>query len=397
MTAFRTTGLAIATLALGFAASCKDSTGPDTPRVTAREVHKIAGDDQDAARGYPVAAPLRVRVIGSDGEPFAGAAVQWTVMTGQATLDRSQSTTDASGEAEARVTVVGTIGSIAVSAVVSGAPTATFAIEGLDPCYFGNVPPIAIGTTRTGTLGPLDCNYGNRWNDLFMFTAPEMYQAVMVRVKSTSFDPRVELHSFVHEWAFWRQDTVNATREVRIKALVPFGDHGLVANSAEPNVTGTYEVSLSQAPEDVSNCESVVAILGIWTTQQLAPTDCQTPTNAYADRIGIPLFEGDMIRITHDAETFSPRLQLLLGDEVVAEDDGPAGGTAVIEYTATEPLALYVLSASSVEPQATGLYQLIAAHAFIIGGSTSNRAARAASPSKRRPTVLSFPRIGEKQ
>ena len=115
------------------ALACGDGTAPDPPAISPQELQIVAGDGQMAATGTAVAAPLRVRVIGSDDQPLAGATVRWSITMGQATLAPSQSTTNASGDAETQVTLGTTVGPVGVRATVANLTPVTFSITAVDP------------------------------------------------------------------------------------------------------------------------------------------------------------------------------------------------------------------------------------------------------------------------
>lgn len=100
---------------VGLACSDSGAPTPPPPSITPKALQIVSGDGQRALRGGDLAAPLRVRLIGSDDEPLSGTAVQWTVTEGQATIDPAQSTTGPSGEAETRVTLGATLGSVPVA------------------------------------------------------------------------------------------------------------------------------------------------------------------------------------------------------------------------------------------------------------------------------------------
>jgi alpha-tubulin suppressor-like RCC1 family protein len=102
--------------------------------------------------------------MGSNDQPLAGATVQWSVTQGQATLEPAQSTTDAGGHAETRVTIGGTPGSIVVSAVVQDVTPVTFSITALDPRAFLTVSAGYGHTCGVTASGDAYCwganNYG---------------------------------------------------------------------------------------------------------------------------------------------------------------------------------------------------------------------------------------------
>jgi hypothetical protein len=358
--------------------ACRDGTGPDAPRVTPREIQKIGGDEQAAVRGTPLDAPLRVRVIGSDGRPVGGARVQWTVGSGIATLEPSESTTDAAGEAESRMSVVGLVGAIEVRATVAGVAPALFAVEGLDPCFFEYAPTLTLGTSKSGALSMLDCFFDGYSSDVYLFSVPAQ-QAVSMRVRAPTFDPVVIFYPFAG-WRLTLWDTVNATRDARIKAILPPGEYGLEASSFDADVRAPYEVGVTTVPESVEGCGFVLALPGIRTRQELTATDCGLESEPRADVFSFGLLEGDRIRITQTSTAFAPRLELrLFSGALVAQNDGSASGTAAIDFVATEPLAGYLLSVSSTDAAATGEYELVIAEGGVLGSTSAQRAAGARS------------------
>lgn len=99
------------------AAGCRDD--PTRPPVPSQMI--IAnGDGQQGVVGAPLPAPLRIRVVAANGRGVPGVRVEW--QASQGTMDPAQSTTDASGYAEARWTL----------GTVAGAQHATVAVTNLD-------------------------------------------------------------------------------------------------------------------------------------------------------------------------------------------------------------------------------------------------------------------------
>ena len=123
----------LALLALSAFACGGDGIGPS---ATPQELQIVSGDGQRGASGAGLAAPLRVRVIGSDEQPVSGVTVQWSVTEGQVTFEPAQSTTNSAGEAETRVTLGSTTGAFAVRASVGDLAPVTFSLRSLDPSAF---------------------------------------------------------------------------------------------------------------------------------------------------------------------------------------------------------------------------------------------------------------------
>jgi hypothetical protein len=349
----------VAALLAGLGLACSDSTGPRKPQGSPREIEKLSGDGQSAVRGTDMASPLRVHVIGTDGQPFPGATVKWTSLDGLATMLPAQSTTNASGDAEALVTSVATVGPVSVSATVQNLTPVVFSLTGLDPCDAANAQRLFFDATKTGSLGPLDCrDQRNRLHDLFYFSL-QSQDAVLVRLRSTSYDPMVTLYPP----ARWSIDVgPTGTHEVQLKAILAPGSYGFDALSNDPNMTGPYELALSKTTPSAESCEWVLMFADITSPQSLASTDCPWSTNRLADHFAVVMQAGEVITLTETSTGFAPLLALYqdtgLGySREVASSNGTASGTATITFT-SDSLALYLVYATSALEQQTGAYTL---------------------------------------
>ena len=89
----------------------------------------IGGDNQTAAAGADLTAPLVVLVLDGDGNPVEGVTVNWTTDS-DGTLGSATSTTDAAGQASTTLTLSATAGVQHVIAEVAGLPTVSFTATG---------------------------------------------------------------------------------------------------------------------------------------------------------------------------------------------------------------------------------------------------------------------------
>jgi alpha-tubulin suppressor-like RCC1 family protein len=141
--------------------ACGEGTGvtPPPPPPTAQELQIVSGNGQVTLPGG-VTSPLRVRVIGSDEQPLAGISVQWSVTEGQASLDPTQTTTNAGGEAETNVQTGATPGSVVVRAATGNLVPVTFSITTISPPSASI--PVTTGNRHTCklTAGVASC-----WGD----------------------------------------------------------------------------------------------------------------------------------------------------------------------------------------------------------------------------------------
>jgi hypothetical protein len=347
-------------LATSFAVAClacSDSTSAPMPRT----IEIVAGDGQQSRPGEELPIPLTVRVIGSDDRSFAGAAVEWRITVGTGSLTPTQSTTNASGVADTRLTLGAEIERVEVTATVQGVAPVTFTSFPVRPCDWSAWREIALGTSISGMLRPLDCELGRNetaagWlADLYPFRLSTQ-TAIDVRLRSPSFDPQVQLYSEA-PWFIYTTNPGDPNREVRLKAILPQGWYGLVATSLERASTGAYQLDFLAGSPSAESCEEVIVMLGITATQSLAPTDCREPSGHNADRFYVFVFLGQRIRVTQASTQFPPMLRVLRSGRVVAESNGSASGTAVLIYTAEED-DLYEVQASSVGAEQTGPYTL---------------------------------------
>jgi hypothetical protein len=141
-------GIAAAALGLALAGGlggCGSDAGGTGP--AANTIAAVSGDNQSAAAGGALPAPLVVVVESSAGAPVAGASVAWAVVSGDATVAPPSGVTDANGHASATVTL-GTASaqirasiaggaSVAFNAAIAGAATATLVAQVPVPANYG--------------------------------------------------------------------------------------------------------------------------------------------------------------------------------------------------------------------------------------------------------------------
>jgi hypothetical protein len=355
-------GLAASVSALVATVACRDGTAPVAPR----DLMIMAGDSQETSLGEALPSPLRVRVIGADGQPLRGATVRWSVTRGQATVEPAQSNTDAYGDAETRVTVGGIVGAGSVSARVLDVPPVGFALEATDPCLWR--PQLAVLTPGevAGRLQPLDCEQGERqYTDFYRF-AFSSQQALRFRLKAENFSPLLSFY-VLQFGTYWGQGGLySGDREVAFTAILAPGAHLIAPGSFTPNTTGSYVLSVGPASPSADACETVVVGRGVTTAQALVSTDCtRTVIGRYhEDHFMVALETGEEVTITQSSTSFVPRLRLhLAGGALVSEAVGSADGTATIRFTSSETL-WYVIDAASELSEQSGAYTLSVSDPF---------------------------------
>lgn len=338
------------------------NTEPPTPPITPAELRLVSGDNQGTLRGDAPPEPLRVRAVGSDGQPVPGATVRWAVAQGEASLDPAQSATDAGGEAETSVTAGAMLGTVLLSATVEAVAPVVFTLTTLDPCFW--MKRLELETNASGVLRPLDCpdSDGLFW-DLYAFTLPNQ-QAVTIRTRSNDFDTRAWLLNFDGLRFVGRAGMIDSTEthpEAAVKAILAPGDYLAGASSFRVGTTGPYELRVSGTSAQADSCEEEVWVVrGITTDQQLTPTDCLDSSGRfYRDAFSLILWAGERVTFTQASSQFQPHLRLLRrSGELVAEAQGSGSGTATVEFTADLTRGEYILVASSAEAQQSGTYSL---------------------------------------
>src|SRR5690242_9943825 len=86
---------------LGACGGGGDTTGTNTTKPANLSI--VSGNGQVGLVGTALSAPLTVKVTNSSGAALAGVAVQFSVVSGAATVSPGTATTDASGQAKTTV------------------------------------------------------------------------------------------------------------------------------------------------------------------------------------------------------------------------------------------------------------------------------------------------------
>ncbi len=124
--------------------------------VNAASLAIVSGDKQTGNVGRPLSQSLVVRVLGSDGNPYAGASVTFAVTSGSATLSPSTSQQTANdGTASVSVTFGSTPGPVAITASSAGLTNVTFSLT----ATAGAIAPASLnsvsGDKQSGTIGSM--------------------------------------------------------------------------------------------------------------------------------------------------------------------------------------------------------------------------------------------------
>jgi hypothetical protein len=337
-------------LAFCFGLACGESNAPVPPALLVSD-----GDGQFAFVGGALPDPLIARVTGSGGGPTSGAAVQWTVTAGVATLGAASSVTDASGLATTTVTVGNQPGSIAVRAEATGLPPVTFNASACSPPVAFTFPD-----TISETLATTDCSPGGYYTDFFSVDLTSGQQGVTISMTSTVFDAFLDVYHGDGRLLGFHDDIVpTIDQNSLLKAIVAPGTYVVAPNSYDPDTTGAYELSVVARPQTLASCDLVWVTRGVTVPDSVTASDCVSG-GFYADVVAIYAAAGSVLTIAERSTAFDAELFLQdRGGNLVASNDDSAGvgPNAYLVYTVSQtgPYLLFVATATA---GATGGYTL---------------------------------------
>jgi hypothetical protein len=387
-TAGRLAGVALIGGTLLGVACGKDSAGPVGPKTMV----SLAGEGQAAPTGATLSVPLRVTVTGSDGQPYPGATVTWTVPTGSATPAPAVSASDAQGVASTVLTLGGQVGPVVVQASVPGVAPVSFHATALDPCTFRVA--YTLGTTVTAALATTDCLVGGNFYTDYYSTTFAAQQGLTLTLTSTTYDTWLDLFRGDGAYLAFNDDIdPGIIRDSRIEAIVAPGNYVFAPNSFDALVTGAYSFSAAARSQTVSACALVWVTRGVTVTDSVTAADCSDTDSTgtyYSDGVALIAFSGTVLTITQRSGVFDAFLTVLrydaAGDSLilVAANDDSAGVGPNSHVVVTVPVAaVYFVFAGTSGASATGAYDLA------ISSSTTASAA-AAAPGVGRAGSLPF-------
>lgn len=334
--------------ALGLACG-SDSSGPGATSVTG-----VAGDNQSAARGATLPAPLSFTALGPDGLPIESVSVTWSATpTTAAFFSPASTTTDSDGVASTNVTLGSTIGTITMQATLAGVPPVTYHATVLDPCTF--LTAHALGDTVSASLSTGDCLRSRWYYDYYIMNFPSAAQQ-SIRVKmhgSGTFDDTfVDFYTFaggqISQIVAFDDDSILAqagARNSQLDIIIP-GDTTFVigASSFDTLTTGNYTLSTETRPTTMNGCRAVWVTRGISVTDSIQATDCadSSSTPKYYDVARIVVFAPSVLTLRMSSTTLNPSLGLYRLNAntyervLAASNDDSLGGVstnAFIKYT----------------------------------------------------------------
>jgi len=346
------------------------------PSASPQTLLRVAGDSQSALTGSAVTAPLVVRVMGSNGQPYkGGVTVTWAVTGGAATLGTPSVVSDTQGLARTTLTLGATPGTIAVQASVATLTPVNFAATA---CIH---PAIALDDTVPAALASGDCRFSGFYTDFFELSVPAGPQGVILTEVSAAFDTWLELYQRSGEFVGFDDDIDTPTnKNSQLTAIVGTGDYLIAPSSYFPDSVGDYTLSALSRTVSLAACDLVWVTRGVVVSDSVIPTDCVDSTGGlhYADVVAIYLTAGTVLTVSHKSTAFDAALFLHtgVGDPVTSNNDSASGVTtdAFISYPVAQT-GPYLLFAGTNDSAGTGAYTL-----NISAASSLSSAAGAAGP-----------------
>jgi hypothetical protein len=374
-------------LVAAFGVTCKDSSAPN---VAPQTVAAAGGDGQMALTGDSLPNPLVVRVTGSDGQPFRGAMVTWTVTGSAATVGSPTVTSDSLGFAATTVTLGATPGVVSVQASVVGLQPANFTATACDH------PAIASGDTVSGALATTDCRFNGFYTDFFELTVSPA-QGLTLTMTSAAFDTWLELYRGSGVFVAFDDDIdqgVNTNSQ--ITAIVAAGDYLVAPSSYNQDVVGAYSLSAVAGQAALADCGVVWVTRGVAVSDSVTAGDCVDTTGGthYSDAVAVFLEAGSVLTVLHQSTTFDAALFLLngAGVSVASNNDSANAVTTTNAYLVYSVLQTgpYLLRAGTNIVAATGPYTLTISASTTLSGSA--RAERGGGPALLRMAPLRMPK-----
>ena len=360
--------------ALSLTLACGDAGGPVAPG----QMVIAAGDSQSASLGTTVSVPLKVRLTGTDNQPFPGAVVTWTVTQGVAVTQPATSVTDVAGEATTALVLGFETGPVRVTASITGVAPVVFTATGVSDFPCQAIPPFVFGIS--GSLDPGDCTINGFYVDVLGFMLPSQQSLSFHMISSA--DPWVGLYAGDGAFLAMNDDSLlTVVHNSMLNVILPRGSYLITPSSFGRGFTGAYTLTASVRPAALVGCELNIAFLSfmnpdshfvasdrsaVWLTrgvafqERLTPGDCADSTGPfYSDRAFIWLDSGSVLTVREASTDFDAYLTLFgLNNFVASNDDSANAATTTNAYLVVEaPVsAAYILDVGTRDTAATGDY-----------------------------------------
>jgi hypothetical protein len=287
-----------------------------------------------------VTPPPSVIVRDQNGNPFAGAPVTFTVMSGGGTITGAASaTTDASGIATVGGWTLGKTAGPNMLQATSGSLTASF--------------------TATGTAGPAaSMTISTGENQIAVAgTVLPVNPAVVVQDANGNVKSGVTVTFTVGSGG---GSVTGATATTNAAGIAAVGGWTLGLNSGTntlvASAAGVQSVTFHAIASSAKCGARTTHVLGSTTGGTLETNDCQFTDGSFVDFFSTTLPEANAYLFRQTA-TFDTYLDLSLADgSVIAENDDETDDTSNSAIKALLPPGTYLLGAGSFLPEITGNY-----------------------------------------
>ncbi len=354
---------------------------------------RVSGDSQTGPVGGALAEPLRVGLLGTDGQPYGGGIVAWAVTAGSGQANPPSSTTDVAGEASTAFTP-GAAGNTTITASISGATPVSFLATGVPPCQY--VAPYTFGQTASGTLSPSDCAVdlgATFYYDYYDLTLGSQ-QSVYVRM-AAGFDTWLDLFSATTGTNIGvNDDSLGVVTNSFLEAFLGAGSYVFGASSFDPVTTGPYTVRADARAATLRACRVVFGAGALAIGEMVEITDCVDTTTGstfYSDRLVFALATNDTIQIRMASGAVNPFLYVydIFADTVVAANDDSAAGnpTAYVSFVSPR-FGFYFADFGTAVAGETGAYTVTIGGSVVAAGAASARGGRQGRPAGFLPARL---------
>jgi hypothetical protein len=354
MRVFSRLGPVVLGLLVVLSVACGDS---GAPAVTANTLVRVSGDSQANLTGSALSTPLKVRVTGTDGQPFAGATITWTVSGGSATLGSPTALSDSAGGATTTVTLGATPGAISIQAAVASVTPVTFGATACDH------PLLALNDTLPGGLQTTDCKFGGFYTDFYDVTVAAP-QSVEFTMRSALFDTWLELYLRTGSFLGYDDDIDSSDTNSQLTAVLAAGDYLLAPSSYNSLTTGAYSMAALTKPVSIAGCNIVWVTRGVDVSDSVTTSDCVDSTSGkhYADVVAMYLVAGTNLKVNHRSTAFDAALFLrnAAGISVASNNDSANAGTTTNAFLSFPVVTTgsYLLFVATNDTVATGAYTL---------------------------------------
>jgi len=357
-------------LSVVFGLACKDS---GAPVVTTSSLTRISGDTQATLTGQPLPIPLRVRVTGTDGQPFPGATVTWTVSAGSATPGSPTVLSDSQGMATTTLTLGATQGAVVVQAVVANLTPVVF-----HECASGH-PVLALNDTVSAALATTDCRFGGYYTgfftDFYELTVAAPSQGVVLTQVGATFDTYLELYLRSGSFVGFDDDIDSTNTNSQLTAILAPGDYLLAPSAYWQDSVGAYTMAAVTGPAALAGCELVWVTPGVDVSDSVTTSDCADTANGtyYADVVAMRLEAGTTLKVNHRSTAFDAALFLrnAAGISVATNNDSANAGTTTNAFISFPVVTTgsYLLFVGTNDTVSTGAYDLSIASTTTLAGS----------------------------